>query len=205
MNDFIEQLESRTLMSTTFAAAGNYAGTATPHGKGSVAVIIAATGTKKGGGKLAANLTLNIANNDIVTGTLALEYGPAKTPTTLASYALSGLVVGADVNITIESTGKAVGTFDGALKALNRKLTGPFTDTINGQTVTGQFNLINQASVKPPKSGSSSNNGALAPGVIPNQTPPPITPSTGNGDPTGITGGDNSGTGTIDDGGSLLG
>jgi hypothetical protein len=202
MNDFMEQLESRTLMSTSYPAAGTYKGTATPQGKGSTAAILAAVGATKGSATLAASLVLTIADNDIVTGSLTLTY--AKTTATVGTYALSGLVTGTDVNITIESTGKAVGTFDGALKSGDKRLTGPFTDTLNGQPIKGELNLIN-SQVKP-KGGGGKQSTALVPGYTPNETPPTITTGTGNGDPTGITGGDNSGTGTISDGGgSILG
>ena len=201
MNDFIEQLESRTLMSTSYPAAGTYNGSATPVGQASQAAIIAAVGSKKGGGKLAASLVLAIAANDIVTGSLTLTYN--KT-TTVGSYVLSGLVVGVDVSVTIESTGSAVGTFDGELKALDKKLTGPFTDTLNGKAITGNLNLINQASVKTTTGGGGKKNIRTNPGVNTNQTPP-ITNGNSSGDQSGITGGDNSGTGVISDGGSLLG
>jgi hypothetical protein len=205
MNDLIEPLESRVLLSTSYAAAGTYDGPATPVGHTSQTAFIAAIGNKKSGSKLNADLVLNIASNDIVTGTLALSYGKT-TQTTVGSYVLSGLVVGADVDVTIESTGHAVGTFSGTLKALNKKLKGPFSTVLNGQAVTGKLTLINAAS-KSTKTGKATRSVALAPGYYPNLTPPPIASGTGTspGNQTGITGGDNSGTGLISDGGSILG
>lgn len=203
MSNFIEQLESRRLFSVAYPASGTFNGTETPSNHASEQAIIAASGTKNGAGKVDATLDMTIASNSVITGTLSL--------TGVGNYVISGMSVGVDVSIALDQNGMSVGTFAGMLKTGNKKLLGPLTDTVDGKTINAKLNLINSASVKTKtSSGKGNNNLALAPGYYPNETPPPITSGLGAGtspgNSTGLTGGNNSGSGIIDSGGgSLLG
>jgi hypothetical protein len=205
MSEFVEQLESRQLMSTSYPAAATYNGFSVPKGGASQAAYLADLGVaKKNGDRATAALDVTIANNSVVTGTLDLQGN---------TYALSGSIVGVYVSVSLDLNGIGEGTFAGKLKSLNKTLSGPLTLSLGGSgtqggTVTTAAMTLTNDNVKPKGGGGkNSQNVAVVPGYNPVQTPPAITNGSTNnsiGDQTGVSGGNNS---VIDNGGdgSVLG
>ncbi|HEY1684411.1 MAG TPA: hypothetical protein VGG19_06595 [Tepidisphaeraceae bacterium] len=204
MSLFMEQLEGREFLSV--APGGPYTGTFSPKGKPAQAILQQLTNNKKTAAHVPATLTLTIASNDLVSGSLTFN---GTGTTVLTTYAISGSVIGATVSLNLDSAGVLVGNVDGKITAGDKKITGSMTDTINGSAISGNLALPNTTAKKAKGSGKSSNP-ALVPGYYPNETPPSIgsglSEGTTPGQETGITPGNNSSSGVIGgDSGSILG
>lgn len=195
----MESLESRTLFSVVVTPSGTFSGNLTPSGKAAQKAYVAASGNKKYAKHVPASIDLTVANNGTATGTLTIPQ--------VGTYALGGTVLDVMAHLTVASNGQG-GNFSGLLGNKDKKLSGTLTNTVDGQIVTGKLTLTRSSGTG--GSSSSQNNLALAPGFVPNETPPPIgsglSGGTSPGNQTGLTGGDNSGTGTVGgDTGSLFG
>ncbi|MDB5292199.1 MAG: hypothetical protein JWL69_3440 [Phycisphaerales bacterium] len=85
-----------------------------------------------------------------------------------------GVVTGTRVDLIFDGSGGS-GEVVGTLSRSNSTLSGTFTDTLNGQTITGRFTNVN-AALTPTATGATGTSSSRTSGVV---VTSPITPNTG--------------------------